>query len=258
MNKAADIGLKRINERAAHTDDAIELLDSLPPLVSVNRYGTAREISLGHLAELINRLTIQAALALPYASRNLNDEEASHYCGGISKAHQSILLAELNDDVMGYWWQVLHSIVDHKLSSLQVAGLCARLLYLGKKIENETLQELLRKVLSPAVPAADAARFFEGFFAEVVQRLLYDSMLLETVENWLISMEDEAFVEFLPLFRRVFSSLDAMERKHLLDRVMGGRQSRTSRQLNPSVLPLWPQHIDRMNRLLQRDKQWHQ
>lgn len=257
LTQATDEGLHRISDRAAQTDNAIELLDSLAPLIHIERYGTARDMSLDQVAELINQLSIKAALALPYACRNLNDDESHQYRHSISTAHAAILLAELEDDLMHNWWEALHTIIDNLHSSLLVSGLCARLLYQDKEISEDNLAELLQRALSPAIPASDAARFFEGFFADATERLLYDNMLLSTVERWLLSLSEDDFVEFLPLFRRVFSDLDATERRRLIDTVLNSRtQGNITKVVNTDMLPHWQTHLARMGQLIQRDIAW--
>lgn len=259
LDEAAEIGLARLQDRAAHTSDAIELLESIEPLVNINRYGTARQLSIEHIHELVNRLTVQAALTLPYASRNLNHEEALYYRKSISKAHQAVLLAELDDSITEEWWQALHNIVENLQTSLQIAGLCTRLLYQAQRFAPEKLELILQKMLSPAIPAADAANFFEGFFAESVQRLLYDSILLRTVENWILSLDEEIFIEFLPLFRRVFSGLDPMERKRMMDTILNGQtQIRLNKEFNPITSSRWPEHLTRIGKLMHRNKNWAQ
>lgn len=259
LNAAAEVGLSRLDERAAHTSDALELLDSLAPLVNIHRYGTAREMSLGHIETLVNRLAIQAALALPYACRNLSDEEALRFRTSVNNAHKAMQLAELETSIMDEWWQALQHVVEGHVSSPQLTGLCARLLYQAEKIDKQTLQRLLQKSLSPAIATADAAHFFEGFFAEAVQQLLYDRILLKAVEHWLLHLEETLFVEYLPLFRRVFSELDATERKRMLDNILGNRDLAGTRMApNMELLPLWPAHLQRIGKLIQRDKQWAQ
>ena len=256
---AAETGIARLSERAAHTSDALEILEALPPLVRTQRYGTARDLSLDHIVALLERLAIQAAIALPYASRQLNTEESVHFCRSLSQAHQSLELAELEESIMNEWWQALASVVDNSASSFQVAGLCARLLYTAKKLDQEAIQGLLQKNLSPAIPVADAAQFFEGFFAEAAQRLQYDTVLLETVERWILQLEESVFVECLPLFRRVFSSLDAVERKRLMDTILEGQsRMRSDQTINASLLPQWSSHLERMGKLIRRDKSWAQ
>ncbi|MCG8610753.1 MAG: DUF5682 family protein [Pseudomonadales bacterium] len=259
LDDAAEYGLKRIDEQAAHTSDAIALLTSLAPLVNLSRYGTARSISLTHIAALVDRLAIQAALALPLSCRNLSDEEANHFCQSISAAHQAVQLANLQDDILSDWWEALLTLSESPQTSFQIAGLSARLCYVGQQIAADKLQIQLQRALSPARPAADAARYFEGFFAGSVQRLIYDDMLLGTVESWLIHLEDETFIMYLPLFRRVFSGLDSMERKRLLQTILEGRQGlHTEKTLNAALLPHWPDHLQRIGKLIQRDKTWTQ
>lgn len=257
LNQATAQGLKRINDRAAQTDNAIELLESLSPLVHIARYGTAREMSLDQVTLLVQQLAIKAALALPYACRNLNDEESKHYRNCLNDAHNALLLAELDDDIMNNWWEALETIIDNPNSSLQVSGLSARLLYQAQQISDAHLAELLQRALSPAIPAHDAAQFFEGFFEQASQRLLYDNILLSTVENWLISLDEEEFVAFLPLFRRVFSDLDANERRRLIDTVLKAKtQGHIIKVFNEDMLPLWQQHLTQMGKLLQRQSDW--
>ncbi len=257
LNKAAESGIARLEDRAAHAGDCLEVLESLPPLVSISRYGTARVMSLGHIEDLLLRLAIQAALALPYACRNLDDQEAQYHHNCINAAHQALELLEHAEDAREKWWQSFNTIVESEKSSLQITGLCARLLYQAQKMPVEQLQNVLQRTLSPAIPTADAARFFEGFFTGAVQRLLYDQTLLDAIKQWLIHLTEEEFMEFLPLFRRVFSGLDAMERKRMMDTVLYGRaEGQIKKKLNQHTLALWPEHFQRIEKLIKREKDW--
>jgi hypothetical protein len=257
LNDAVELGLKRLDDQAGRSADCLEMLESIPPLVNISRYGTAREMSFVHVKELIRRLTTQAALALPYACRNLNDDESSHYRQCLQTAHQSVQLAELEDELMHTWWTALQTAVDSSQTSLLITGLCARLLYLDEKIKSNDLQNLLQKMLSPAVAAASSASFFDGFFSDAIQRLFYDQLLIDAVGQWLLQLEETDFIHYLPLFRRVFSGLDPMERKRLLDTILVGR-GRTSagQKINAAMLPLWPAHLKSISQLLQREKEW--
>jgi hypothetical protein len=256
LDKAADQGLARLEERAGHTSDCIELLEGLPALIHLKRYGTARSLSLGHIEGLIVRLAIQSAVALPYACRNLDEEETQRYRNHLSAAHKAL---ELTDDpsVMAQWWDALAQVAESPKSARQLAGLTTRLLYQGERLSAETLQDLLQRALSPAVPSQQAAHFFDGFFTDAVQNLLYDTILLNAIEHWLIGLDEEDFTEFLPLFRRIFADLDAMERKRLMDTLLHGRaQEQVIKVLNPATLALWPDHLQRLGQLMKRDKTW--
>lgn len=255
---AADTGLAQLSERAAHTSDCSELLASIPALVGVSRYGTAREMSLQHIDALIQRLLAQATVALPHACRNLDDEEAQRYHRYLQEANQAIPLAELDEALPVQWAQALASVATARQSSPLLAGLCARLLYQGEEMSAESLQSLFQRTLSPAVETADAARFFDGFFAGAVQQLLYDELLLDAVQNWIKTLDDEEFVHYLPLFRRLFADLDAVERRRLIDAVLQGRNSQSAaHELVQENLPLWTEHLDRLGKLLQGEQHWY-
>lgn len=259
LDKAADQGLTRLEERAAHTSDCSELLESLPALIHLRRYGTARSLSLGHVEGLIVRLAIQSAVALPYACRNLDEEEAQRYRSHLSAAHKALQLTDDNPSVMARWWGALEQVAESPNSARQLAGLTTRLLYQSERISAEVLQDQLQRALSPAVPPKEAAQFFDGFFTDAVQNLLYDTILLNAIEHWLIALDEEDFTEFLPLFRRIFADLDAMERKRLMDTLLHGRaQAQVVKVLNPATLSLWPDHLQRLGQLMKREKTWSQ
>jgi hypothetical protein len=257
LNKAADLGLSRLEERAAHTSDCIELLEGLPALINLSPSGTASVLSLGHIDGLILRLTIQSAVALPYACRNLDEEEAQRYRTTLSAAHKALELTDNDASVMAQWWEALQQVAESSKSARQLAGLSARLLYQGDRTSPEALQDQLNRALSPAVPPKEAAQFFDGFFSGAVQNLLYDTILLNAIERWLISLDEEAFIEYLPLFRRIFADLDAMERKQLMDTLLHGRsQVQLVKVVNPTLQALWPAHLENLGKLMTRDKTW--
>lgn len=258
LPRAADTGLARLSERAAQTSDCLELLASIPALVGISRYGTARDLSLEHIGELVQRLLAQATVALPHACRNLDDEEAQRYHGYLREVSEAIPLAELDDSLLQQWDQALKSVAFEHRSSPLLAGLCARLLYQAEVLPEAEMQSLFQRALSPGRATADAARFFDGFFAGAMQRLFYDDLLMNAVTDWLSTLESEEFVHYLPLFRRLFADLDSAERRRLLDAVLQGRGGETSgREFNADNLPLWMEQSARLGRLLRGESQWH-
>lgn len=251
-------GLKLLDSRAAHTDDCSELLAAVPSLVQIQRYGTARQLSASHLDALLQRLVVQASVSLPYACRNLNDEEAGTLGRLIEKSHDAIQLAQLDDAINSGWFEALGQVAEHGHSSPALAGLANRLLYFADIKDAASVQAALQVALSPAIATAEAARFFEGFFTGATQQLLYDSSLLETVTHWLSAMDEEAFIAHVPLLRRVFSGLDAMERRRLMDTVLHGRQQGLTLTVNSALGEQWQGHLQRLGKLIQRDKTWTQ
>lgn len=220
---AVDAGLALLDERAGHAQECRELLEALPALIALRRYGSARALALDRVGGLVERLLVQAALALPYAARHLDAEQAAALCRAIQGMQASLDLAEVDPAIVETWWRALDDVADDAQSDRRVCGLACRLLYTAERIDADALRTLMQRMLSPGVATADAARFFEGFFEQGARRLLHDDALLAIVDAWLLGLAPDVFQAQLPLFRRVFSELDAHERRRLLDRILRPR-----------------------------------
>ncbi|NYD89357.1 DUF5682 family protein [Sphingomonas melonis] len=251
LPRATQEGIALLEDRAALTSDCQALLAALPPMADILRYGEARSGTVGHLAGLMPRIVVQAALAFPYAARNLDADAAGALRGAILAADGAIQLAELAPDVVATWHEALRKLFDDAQTTRLIAGSAARLLYEAEALSADQAAILLARMLSPGTPAAAAAGYFEGFLEGAGQRLIHDTALREVVDSWLSTLEEEAFVANLPLFRRVFSALDRNERRRLMDAALGrsGSGARGYRLL-PDAVAIWPAHEARVIALM--------
>ncbi len=250
LPRAVETGVAALEKKAALTSDCGALLAALPPMADILRYGEARAGTVDHLAALMPRVVVQAALVLPYAARNLDPEAAATLRGQILAAEGSIELAQLEPDVVAAWRKALQKLLDDAQVTRIVAGVAARLLYEAELLGVEAVAELLGRMLSPGTPVIDAAGFFEGFLEGVGQRLIYDTPLREAVDQWLVMLDAESFIANLPLFRRVFAALDRNERQRLMDAVLGRGDGANGYRLLPGATDLWPRHETRVLELL--------
>jgi Family of unknown function (DUF5682) len=143
-------------------------------------------------------------------------------------------------------------LLQHGQVTRLVVGTAARLLYEAELLSVGDAAGLLGRMLSPGIPVAEAAGFFEGFFEGAGQRLIHDAALREAVDAWLMALDEEAFINNLPLFRRVFSILDRSERRRLLDALFGesGGGAKGYRLVSGAA-EIWPAHQARILALLQ-------
>ncbi|MCP1376321.1 DUF5682 family protein [Dyella lutea] len=255
---AVEAGLAAVAERAGHAQECGELMAALPELVSLARYGTAREIALDQLAGLAERMLVQAALALPYAAHGLDAEQSARFCGLLAGVHDCLPLGDFDADAIASWWQAVAYLSADRHASRRACGLACRLLYDAGRLASDELQARMQRMLSPGVPTVEAAQFFEGFFEQAVQRLLHDAGLLAVVDAWLATLDGEVFQEQLPLLRRVFSSLDRSERRHLLDRAV--RPSGDHAGSGPGLRApdaAWLAHEQRLLALLRGEGAWN-
>jgi len=252
LPRAVEAGIAALETRTALTSDCGALLDTLPPMADILRYGEARAGTVDHLAALMPRIVVQAALALPYAARNLDEEAAGKLRGHVLAAGDAIELAQLDADTIVTWHDALRRLLEDAQAMRIIAGTAARLLYEAELLDPLAAAELLGRMLSPGVSADDAAGFFEGFLEGAGQRLIDDARLRDAVDQWLLSLDAESFTANLPLFRRVFADLDNNERRQLMDAVLGRRGGRKGYRLMAGAGELWPLHQARVLELLSR------
>jgi hypothetical protein len=248
---AVESGIALIEKRAAQTSDCTELLRALPPLANTVRYGQARETDAAQLEALLTRILVQGALALPYAARGLDNAAAGAMRTVVRGANNAVTLAEIGGDRREAWREALRAIMQDAQAAPLLAGAAAGLLYEAEALFPDEAAILLGRALSPGRAVAHAAGFFEGFFEGGGERLIHDKGLRDAVDQWIVGLDGDLFVEHVPLFRRAFSNLDRMQRKRLLDALFG----RTSaglpgRNLAPDAAVIWPRHLARITEIL--------
>ncbi|WP_376705774.1 DUF5682 family protein [Mesorhizobium sp. ISC25] len=251
LSEASTAGLTALEARAARSSECLEILASVPPLADIVRYGEARKTQTDRLSGLMERLIVEGAIALPYAVRDLDEQAAATLVGAMRKADEAIRLVEPGQDVLDGWRNGLAAVLDASRSTALLAGCAAHLLYEAGRLSAEAAAGLIGRPLSPGTPVTEAAGFFEGFFSTAGQRLIYDEGLRGAVDGWLRSLDEDAFIAHLPLLRRVFSNLDSMERRRLIEAVLGG-----AARLPAGVTPTpdggdaWRRHLGLLGPLL--------
>lgn len=251
LSEASTAGLTALEARAARSSECLEILASVPPLADIVRYGEARKTQTDRLSGLMERLIVEGAIALPYAARDLDEQAAATLVGAMRKANEAIRLVEPGQDVLDGWRNGLAAVLEASRSTALLAGCAAHLLYEAGRLSAEAAAGLLGRRLSPGTPVTDAAGFFEGFFSTAGQRLIYDEGLGGAVDGWLRSLDEDAFIAHLPLLRRVFSNLDSMERRRLIEAVLG-RAARLPAGLTPTPDggEAWCRHLGLLGPLL--------
>lgn len=251
LPRSVAFGMKRLEDRAALDADAVPLLESLPPMADILRYGEARAGQVAPIEALMPRIAIRAAVSLHYAVRGLDREASERMREAVMKADDAIGLAKLEGDVRDQWLTALERIPDDAAASPLIVGTVSRMLYEADRIDASRTADLLSRMLSPAIGMGSAAGFFEGFFTGSGPRLIHDDLLRSTVDGWMASLDEESFIATLPLFRRAFGGMDRMERRRLMDamfenRTQGGRGYVAAH----GAEALWPMRQARILRIM--------
>ena len=217
---AAAIGalVAAIENRAALASDVHQLLEALPPLVAVQRYGNVRETDVSLVAQILHGLVPRVFVALPPAAVGIDDEAAQFL-------HQHMVQADgalgnlANEEYLTGWRESLLKISRNDAAHRRIAGYAVRLLYDAHVIEFDALEKSFALSLSPGSPPAEAAAWTEGFLSGSGALLIHDDKLLGLLNNWLHGIGETHFMQVLPLLRRTFSQFPPAERRQIGERL---------------------------------------
>lgn len=207
-----------VQTKAAIAADVRHMMDALPALVQIVRYGNVRETKSKHLLPVIEGLFERIVIGLPGACSSLDDDAARSVLESIERAHNSV---EMLDDKRQRqeWQRVLRYLLDREGVHALVRGRCVRLLFDQRVIDAGELQRLARLSLSHVTPAGQAAAWIEGVLRGNGQLLLHQDGLWLALDQWLGELAPQDFVELLPLLRRAFSGFTGPERRLMGDKV---------------------------------------
>lgn len=253
LPKAVEAGIARMADLATLCDDCAALLSAVPPLVETIRYGQAREVDTEALAAIAERMVTQAAIALPYAARGLDNDEAHRFFTLLPATQRALDLADFDPAVADDWRAALCQLALDDATTSLVSGVALRLCHEGESLDIEAISKRVTQAISPGVSIASAAGFFEGFFTGAGQRLIHDASLRQLVDAWLMTLDDEAYIAHLPLLRRVFSGMDRNERKELLARAIGRNAAAVDFKFAQDADQIWSEHLPILVKLLRME-----
>jgi hypothetical protein len=214
----AERSTERLQSLAVNSSDIAGLMLAVAPLANVLRYGTARKIPVEALKALAVSMAAEICAGLTHAARGL-DEEATAAMLLAMRAYDSA--ASLLEDAhfLEAWQAALLHLADDAQAAPFLRGYATRRLHDRNAMAVEEVEQRLSFALSPAVAAAAAGAWLEGFLSEASQLLLHDRTLFALIDRWLLTLDEDAFVNLLPGLRRALANLDRMERRRLLAQV---------------------------------------
>ncbi len=207
-----------LENRAATTGDAGQLLAALPPLANVFRYGSVRQTDASLVAHVLDSIIVRACIGLPLACGALDDEAAEGLRKLILAGHSAVGL-RADGAQTEVWRRALQIVSQQQTTHALIAGLCCRLLLDDGALGADDASVALGLQLSRGAEPSRAAAWLEGFLNRNAMVLLHDAKVWSLVDHWLSALSEEHFMAVLPLVRRTFSTFGASERRDLGGRV---------------------------------------
>ncbi|MCZ8373778.1 MAG: DUF5682 family protein [Beijerinckiaceae bacterium] len=215
LPEAAELCIGALQAAAVNAGDMAGLMQAVPPLVSVLRYGTARPYPESALRALVSALCVEVNAGLYGATQNLADDAARNIHAAI-RAYDEALQLQGDSRFTEAFLLELERIAHGASTVALLAGFALRRLHDRGALAGGMTASLFSRRLSPSVPPKECADFLEGFLDGAAQIVAQDRTLLGLVDEWLMAQDEAAFVEILPMLRRSFSSVEAAGRRLLL------------------------------------------
>ena len=207
-----------IERRAAAQADVLQLLEAVPPLVSVYRYGNVRQTDVGLVGEILSTLVPRMLIGLPPAAAHIDADAAREVWKRMISADQS-LTALANAEFIQGWRDCLARLTSSESTHPLLAGYASRLLYDAKVVEFEGLATALSQALSVGNAPEVGANWIEGLLSGSGTLLIHDDRLREVLDGWIREVSEEHFIRVLPLLRRTFAEFPRGERRVLGERL---------------------------------------
>ena len=220
LPEAAAHVMQRVQNEAAVASDVAHLMEALPPLANIVRYGNVRQTDAGMVSQVVDGLVARMCVGLPAACGSLSDEAAGAMFEHLLRAHGAITLLA-RDEHLDAWHAVLRSLADQANLHGLLAGRCCRLLLDDRQIEPAEAARRMGLALSVANEPAQAGSWVEGFLRGSGLLLLHDETLWQVLDDWVTGLHGDTFTQLLPLLRRTFATFAPPERRQMGERVKG-------------------------------------
>lgn len=219
----ADLGdastalLGKLQTLSAIAADVRHLLDASLPLARIARYGDVRGTEATQVLPTLLGMLERAFVGLVAACSALDDEAAERMLKSMSTVQQALELLQL-EPLRETWQDRLVDMLAANVHPL-IRGWCCRLLLDQQSLSTELLSEFASRELSRANPPIEAAAWLTGLLRGSGLVLLYQEPLWLVVNEWLVGLQEETFVEMLPLIRRAFADFSPPERRQMGEKV---------------------------------------
>jgi hypothetical protein len=213
--------MSRLQNAAALTSDVSHLMNALPPLANVMRYGNVRQTDTEMISHVVDGLVARICIGLPGACASLDDDAASAMYDNVMKVNNAVALLQ-NQEYITSWRQVLSQIADNSNVHGLISGRCCRLLLDAEVLDATEAARRMGLALSTANEPSLAAAWVEGFLKGSGLLLLHDDKLWQVLDNWVSTLNENLFVASLPLLRRTFATFSEPERRQMGERVKNG------------------------------------
>ncbi len=219
-----DFLLKRINDQSAISSDVIDLMESVPGLVKIARYGNVRQSDLTQIEDISERLFLKIFFNLSSASYGLDEDSSNKLFDLITKVNNAIRLYD-KPELKEKWLDAISNLLGNTGVHPIILGCVSRLLLDAQRLSDKKAANLFSYHLSANNPPNEVAAWLEGFLKGSGMILIYDNKLWNLLYNWILDLPHDVFMEMLPILRRTMSQFEFGERRQIGEKAKQGVQA---------------------------------
>jgi hypothetical protein len=214
LPKALPQLIRRMQELAALTEDVVVLMEALPPLVNILKYGNTRGTDAAAVQFVVQQILPRIFVGLPPACLNTDDEATELIFKHIQTTHSTLNLLADPHFTEG-WLRSLRLMVDIKQVHGKITGSCARILFDKSVLNIAQTSVKMRYALAPSNEPTQSAAWLEGFLYGSGLLLIHHPTLWLVLDEWVLETDMSRLEHLLPLLRRTFSPFSKAEKAKL-------------------------------------------
>lgn len=209
-----DLMTRRLDRLSAASSDIVEMMEAVPDLVNIVRYGDVRGLDFSQVGNMLRAMIARILAGGLLVCVNIDEEAAANLLDKLVATDYAV--NTLNDDELNtMWYEFINQIRRTANAHPLLSGYATRLLYDKGKVSQDETQTTLSFYSSVGNAPSDMAYWFEGFLHASGSVLLLNDNLWLLVNSWICGLQEESFRELLPILRRTFSDFSSAERRKL-------------------------------------------
>lgn len=207
--------LYQIGALAAETKDTEHLMQVLPVLAQILRYGDVRDTDILQVESVVNELVPRICVGLKGLCCNVADEVAQPLFMTLREVHRALVMMNKQPLILP-WVKALKELVNYNLTHPLIAGGACRILSDMQLFEPKEVQDQVAFALSNLGTVQEGSAWLEGFLHGSGLLLIHNPELWTIIDTWIKQLAHLDFQALLPALRRTFSNFSTSERQKML------------------------------------------
>jgi len=199
-------------------ESSMVLLEVIPGLVNLIRYGDLRQTNQSSILELLERLIPNVSSYLPDFATGISDEEASLFTDTLLDYNHALDVLG-NSDYEKLFDQALLVMIRSQVLSAEIQAASLRLLFDKKVLDIKLVSGFMRKALSRSLDWEKTALWLKGFLRSNPDLFIYNRSFRNLVDEWVDQLNEQDFKVALPTLRKAFSGMGRKAVSELMERL---------------------------------------